>query len=204
MKKVKKRGYVLRARGERLAETRRRIVEAIMRLHEEVGPRHTTISAIAERAGVERLTVYRHFPDEAAMFAACSQHHLALNPPPQPAAWAGESAPLARTQRGLEEIYAYFRRTASMFEKVYRDAADYEPLAGILREFDAYLRQLADDLANAWPGAPARERRRLILRHAVKFSTWQSLEADGVGDAEKIALVLDWLNALDPTARSRR
>ena len=83
MKKAKRR-YELRARGEEVAKTRARIVEAIMRLHGEVGPRNTTVSAIAERAGVERLTVYRHFKNEAAMFAACSHRYLELNPPPNP------------------------------------------------------------------------------------------------------------------------
>src|SRR5215470_19043989 len=98
MKKAK-RGYVLRARAEQAAQTRARIVEAIMQLHQEVGPRNTTISAIADRAKVERLTVYRHFRDEAAMFAACSHRYLELNPPPDPAAWAEELEPVGRVQR---------------------------------------------------------------------------------------------------------
>ena len=78
---------MLKARAERQANTRARIVEAIMHLHQDVGPRHTTVSAIARRAGVERLTVYRHFNDESEMFAACSHRYLELNPPPQPADW---------------------------------------------------------------------------------------------------------------------
>lgn len=203
MKKAGKRAYVLRARGERLAETRTRIVEAIMRLHEEVGPRHTTVSAIAARAGVERLTVYRHFRDEAAMFTACSQHHLGLNPPPQAEAWKHEPDPVSRTRRGLEEIYAYFGRTHSMFEKIYRDADEYESLRQILERFDAHLRGLADDLAGAWP-KNERERSTLILRHAVKFSTWQAFAAEGVGDARKIALLLEWLGAPEGREKEAR
>src|SRR5262245_5638249 len=117
MKKAKRR-YVLQARGEQVAETRARIVGAIMELHEEVRPRNTTVSAIAARAGVERLTVYRHFRDEAAMFAACSHRYFELNPPPDPAAWAGEREPARRVRRGLEELYAFFGRTSPMFEKV--------------------------------------------------------------------------------------
>jgi AcrR family transcriptional regulator len=192
MKKTTRR-YVLKARGEQMAETRARIVEAIMRLHGEVGPRKTTVSAIAQRAGVERLTVYRHFRDEASMFAACSHRYLELNPPPDPSAWGSEIDPVRRTRRGLDDLYAFFGRTASMFEKAYRDAGEYVPLKNIMDQFDSYLRNLADGLAAAWPRNQADARRHVILRHAVKFTTWQSLESDGVDNDQKIALILQWL-----------
>jgi AcrR family transcriptional regulator len=192
MKKVK-RSYVLRARREYVAETRARIVEAIMGLHGEVGPRNTTVSAIAERAGVERLTVYRHFRDEAEMFAACSHRYMELNPPPDPSAWAREIDPARRTRRALEDLYAFFGRTWPMFEKIYRDVDEFVSLKKIMSQFDAYLRNLADDLAAAWPPNRAAARRRMILRHGVKFATWQSFEADGVADEHKIELILDWL-----------
>jgi AcrR family transcriptional regulator len=193
MKKAKRR-YQLRARGEQVAQTRARIVEAIMRLHGEVGPRYTTVSAIADRAKVERLTVYRHFQDEAAMFAACSRRYFELNPPPDPASWAGEIDPAGRTRRGLKELYAFFGRTAPMFEKVYRDANEFVSLKKILDQFGDYLRNLADDLAAAWPPNQAASRRRVLLRHMVKFATWQSFEADGVDDEHKIELILECLS----------
>src|SRR5215468_5998960 len=195
MKRTKRR-YILRARAGQVTETRARIVEAIMQLHQEVGPRNTTISAIADRAGVERLTVYRHFQDEAAMFAACSHRYLELNPAPDPAAWAGEADPASRARRGLEELYAFFGRTSPMFEKIYRDVGEYVALKKIMDRFDAHLRKLADALAAAWPGdrggdglvpaAKAAVRRQVILRHAAKFATWQSLQAEGVDDSQKI------------------
>ena len=166
MRKVKRR-YVLRARGEQVAKTRARIVEAIMRLHGEVGPRNTTISAIAARAGVERLTVYRHFQDEATMFAACSHRYMELNPPPDPSAWAGELDPPRRARRALGDLYAFFGRTSPMFEKTYRDVGEYASLKRIMDQFDGHLRHLADDLADAWPRPMAAARRRVILRHAV-------------------------------------
>ena len=190
-----KRRYRLRARAEHVAETRARIVEAIMRLHEEVGPRNTTVSAIAARAGVERLTVYRHFQDEAEMFAACSHRYLELNPPPDPAGWAGELDPVRRARRALRDLYAFFGRTSPMFEKIYRDVGEYKSLERIMDQFDAHLRHLADDLGAAWPRDKAAARRRVILRHAVKFATWSSLEAESVDNEEKIALILDWLSA---------
>jgi AcrR family transcriptional regulator len=192
MKKSKRR-YVLRARAEQAAETRARIVQAIMHLHEEVGPRNTTVSAIALRAGVERLTVYRHFADEAAMFAACSHRYLELNPPPDPAVWASEREPARRVERGLAELYAFFGRTAPMFEKVYRDVGEYASLKKIMDDFDAHLRNMADDLGAGWPRGNAAARRQVVLRHATKFGTWQSFEAEGVADKEKITLMLSWL-----------
>ena len=193
MKKATRR-YVLKARGEQKAETRASIVEAIMRLHGEVGPRNTTVSAIAARAGVERLTVYRHFKDEAAMFAACSHRYMEINPPPDPSAWAGELDPARRVRRGLEELYAFFDRTWPMFEKIYRDVGEYASLKEIMDQFDAHLRDLADDLAAAWPQDRAAARRRVILRHATRFATWQSLEAEGVDQKQKIELILQWLS----------
>jgi len=198
--KKSKRGYILRARAEQVAETHARIISAIMELHGEVGPRNTTVSAIAARAGVERLTVYRHFQDEAAMFAACSHHYLELNPPPDPGRWTEEPEPALRAQRGLEELYAFFGRTSPMFEKVYRDVAEYASLKKIMDQFDAHLRNLADALAAAWPRDQAAARRQVIMRHAAKFATWQSLEAEGVGDKQKIDLMIQWLST-DPCAR---
>ena len=131
--KKRKRPYVQRVRGEQVADTRARIVEAIMQLHQEIGPRNTTVSAIADRAGVERLTVYRHFKDEAAMFAACSHRYLELNPPPELSDWSGELDPVCRARRGLVTLYSFFSRTAPMFEKVYRDVSESAALKKVMR-----------------------------------------------------------------------
>ena len=185
--KKQKRSYVLRARGDKMAETRARIVEAMVSLHQEVGPSRTTVSAIAERAGVERLTVYRHFRDETEMLAACSHRYFELNPPPDPGGWADELDPLKRAKRGLTEIYAFFSRTALMFAQVYRDVGQNQAVTELMSGFDAQQRQVADMLAGAG------KRRQLTLRHAIKFATWQSLESEGLDDAKKVALVLDWL-----------
>jgi AcrR family transcriptional regulator len=194
MKRTKRR-YVLRMRGDQVAETRARIVEAIMGLHGEVGPRNTTVSAIADRAGVERLTVYRHFKGEAEMFAACSGRYLELNPPPDPTTWAGERDPMRRTQRGLADLYAFFSRTAPMFAKIYLDVDEYPSLKKIMDQFDAHLRHLADDVASAWPRDKSMPKRQTILRHATKFATWQSFEAEGVDNQEKIKFMIGWLHS---------
>src|SRR3954465_6182848 len=83
-----KRRYTKKVRAELEADTRRRITESAVELHGTVGPAHTSVSAVAERAGVRRSTVYRHFPDEDALFAACSAHWGERNPPPDPARWS--------------------------------------------------------------------------------------------------------------------
>ena len=64
----------MKRRAEQLEETRQRIVDATVALHEEVGPARTTVTAIAQRAGVSRPTVYNQFPDDRSLFAACSGH----------------------------------------------------------------------------------------------------------------------------------
>ena len=108
---VETRKYEKKRRAELEAETRRRITEAAVELHGTVGPARTSISAIAERAGVRRSTVYRHFPDEAALFDACSSHWAAANPVPDMAAWASIDDPDERLRTTLDELYAFYRRT---------------------------------------------------------------------------------------------
>jgi AcrR family transcriptional regulator len=78
------RTYTLKRRAERQAETRRRIVEAAVDLHSSIGPARTTVSMIAERAGVQRHTFYAHFPDERSLFLACSGLTLERDPLPDP------------------------------------------------------------------------------------------------------------------------
>src|SRR3954465_1979840 len=104
------RKYQQKRRAEQQAGTRHRIVEAMVDLHREVGPARTTISAIAERAGVERLTVYRHFPHEAAMFRACTTHYATQVPGPDAAMWAGIEEPAERLRSALHQFYDYYRR----------------------------------------------------------------------------------------------
>src|SRR5918999_3074579 len=112
----RKRRYEKKRRAELEAETRRRITESAVELHGSVGPARTSISAVAERAGVRRSTVYRHFPDEAALFEACSSHWEAANPPPDLGAWAAIADPDERLRTALGELYAFYRRTEPMME----------------------------------------------------------------------------------------
>jgi len=192
----KKRNYTLGKRAEAREETRRRIVEATMELHEELGPRATSISAIAERAGVQRLTVYRHFPDEAAILRACSTHWLSLNPPPDPGTWAVLTDGERRTAAALAAFYGYYGRTQRMWTAVYRDLAEVAALQAPVGEFLRYLQGVGEDLLRHL-GDPAEPRAGLAatVHHALAFQTWQSLEQQGLSDKAKVALVGRWIRA---------
>jgi AcrR family transcriptional regulator len=171
-----KRPYRMKRRAELEEQTRRRITESAVALHEELGPAHTSISAVADRAGVRRSTVYRHFPNEDALFLACSTHWRAANPPPDARMWSAIDDPAERTRTALRELYAFFGRTEAMYASLLRD----EPLAPAvhrrLRDFYGYLRSIQDDLA---AGRDLRGRRaryvRAAIGHALAFPTWRSL-----------------------------
>jgi AcrR family transcriptional regulator len=164
------------AAGGEAEETRQRIVEATVGLHESVGPARTTVSAVAQRAGVQRLTVYRHFPDERALLAACSGHWVAMNPAPDPAPWRGIRDPEERLAEALGEIYAFYGRTEPMMANLVRDAPKMPVLAELLAPHQHYLVAVRDILAAGW-GARGRRRELLLaaLGHALDFATWRSL-----------------------------
>jgi AcrR family transcriptional regulator len=117
-----KRKYELKKRADEMAKTHLRITEAAIELHGTVGPARTTLSAVAKRAGVERRTLYRHFPTEADLFAACSTHYMTANPWPDLDSWRAIHDPHKRLERALDELYAYYERTAPMYSNVLRDA----------------------------------------------------------------------------------
>ena len=141
-----KRAYRMKRRAELEAGTRLRITESAVALHGTVGPARTSISAIAEHAGVRRSTVYRHFPDEAALFAACSSHWLAANPTPDLERWRAVRDPDDRLRSALEELYAHYRRTERMRENVLRDEASVPLISKNLAGYRAYLAEAADVL----------------------------------------------------------
>ncbi len=178
-----KRKYTPRRRAEKQEATRQRIVEATVALHEELGPRNASISAIAERAGVQRLTVYRHFPDEVALFAACTGHWLDLNPLPDPAAWADIADPAARCRAALLAFYRYYRGTAVMWRGGWRDRDDVAGLQGPLVAVDAYLAAVAEGLVAAWgvKGGAAKTL-AVFARHSLIFPTWDSLAGKRAGE----------------------
>src|SRR5688572_19317889 len=145
-----RRRYEKRARAAQEQATRMRIVDAAIELHGTVGPARTTISAIAERAGVRRATVYRHFPDERALILGCSGTFEERNPAPDPATWASTSDPAARLHVALDAIYAWYERVEPMLSSVIRDI-EAVPMVKELQEGRlAYLAGIEDGLAAGW------------------------------------------------------
>jgi AcrR family transcriptional regulator len=174
--KRSKRKYELKQRAAEMADTRRRITEAAMELHGTVGPVRTTVSAIAERAGVQRHTLYRHFPTEDDLFLACSTHFAALNPRPDLEPWRAIADPRARLTRALDELYAYYERTGDMYANVMRDEPLVAAIGPRLASLRDYLSEAAEILAMGWHTRGGR--RRLLdaaLGHVVGFETWRSL-----------------------------
>jgi AcrR family transcriptional regulator len=195
-----KRPYRMKRRAELEEQTRRRITESAVALHEQLGPARTSISAIAERAGVRRSTVYRHFPDEEALFAACSSHWGAANPPPDPRAWAAIEDPAERLETALRELYTFYGSTEGMYTSLLRD----EPLVPVvhqrLGDFYGYLRAIQDILLEGrrLRGHAAR-RTRAAIGHALAFPTWRSLTQDqDLADGDAVALMC---GLVDGTAR---
>src|SRR5688500_17982852 len=135
------REYRKRARAQQEEQTRQRITEAAMELHGSVGPARTTISAVAERAGVQRATLCRHFPDEVALFGACSAHWAALHPPPDPARWGEIADHEERLRAALADLYAWYGSDEQMFMNVFRDAGLVPAMQGAVearvRRFEA-------------------------------------------------------------------
>jgi AcrR family transcriptional regulator len=197
-----KRKYKLKKRAEQVADTHQRIIEAAIDLHGTVGPSRTTLSAVAERAGVERRTLYRHFPNEADLFAACSTHYFAANPWPDLSNWRAIRDPQERLELALDELYAYYERTEPMLSRVLRDAELVEFARDAVAPLYTYLEEGAGILT---VGRPARGRRRQLLRgalrHALAFSTWRSLSANGVGRSDAVKLLSALVNAPDGDRR---
>jgi AcrR family transcriptional regulator len=154
------------------ADTRRRITEATVSLHEEVGPARTTVAEVARRAGVTRLTVYTHFPEVRELFAACQGHWLERHPPPA-------LDPAEGLEAVLQSLYAWYRETARMAEHLRRDRT-------LVPELDALMRDTGDArmaaLAEALGGGP-------MIAVALDFWTWRRLAAEGLSDATAAALM---------------
>ncbi|MDQ3548681.1 MAG: TetR/AcrR family transcriptional regulator [Chloroflexota bacterium] len=193
-----KRAYAMKARAARQQETRRRIVEATAALHREVGPARTTVSAIARRAGVQRLTVYTHFPDEEQLIVACQEHNLALQPPPNLANAFTFEEPDERLRAVLTLMYGWYRQIEVAFVPVLRDRGAVPALDQVLqRVLDAPQAQLAADLAAGFACVGQRgERLRAVVHLALDFWTWRRLTGEGLDDAAATDVMASAIAAL--------
>jgi AcrR family transcriptional regulator len=201
-----KRAYRKRRRAALEAQTRLRITESTVELHGTLGPSRTSISAVADRAGVRRSTVYRHFPDEAALFAACSAHWTASNPLPDLAGWAAIESPEKRLGRALEELYTYYRRTQQMMENLHRDEATMPTVKQLFGGFRDYLAAARETLTNGRQTPRETDQTlRAAIGHALAFSTWRSLTQEQELDDDKAAnLMCQLVTAAAPSTRHRQ
>ncbi len=171
-----KRPYQLKARAESQARTRQRITESAMALHGTLGPSRTSLSAVAKHAGVRRSTLYRHFPDEAALFRACSGHWMSQHPLPDLEAWSGVRDPAERLRRALNDIYGYYAETEPMLANLMRDLGVVE---AIQPQFAPFLNYMEAARATLMVGRRERGRRahavRAAVAHGLAFTTWRSL-----------------------------
>jgi len=149
------------------------------------------MSAVATHAGVRRSTVYRHFPDEAALFEACTAHWAAANPPPDLDAWLVIGNPDECLGVALGDLYAFYRRTQPMLENVFRDETTVPLVQEHLAALRGYFARARDTLiAGRQLRGSARRRTHVALGHAIAFSTWKSLAQDeGLNDAESVVLM---------------
>jgi len=191
------RKYQQTRRAEREKETRRRIVEAAVELHGTLGPARTSIMALAERAGVERPTVYRHFPTPESLLEACSSHHWAKYPPPDPEPWLSLNDPAARMRQGLGELYAYYARYEMGIWVILRDLEDMPALRPFAAKRIAHRQRARDVLASAWPDRGPRQRFLVAtLGHAVDFFTWRTLQRQGLSNEEAVELMVGLVRAV--------
>jgi AcrR family transcriptional regulator len=169
------RSYTLGRRADQQAQTRRRIVEAAVELHSSVGPARTTISMVAERAGVQRHTLYAHFPDERALLMACSGLSMERDPPPDPANWRMIKDKGERLRTGLRAVYDWFDRNAELAGCVLRDAESHP----LVREVSELRWGPLMSSYHGILGAGLNPRQRAMLGLALSFFTWRTLTTEG-------------------------
>ena len=190
--------YKLKRRAEQQADTRQRIVEAAVDLHGSVGPAVTTISMIAERAGVQRHTVYAHFPDERSLFMACSGLVHERDPMPAADPWRTIADRGERLRAGLTAIYGWFERNAQLLSCVLRDA-EVHPMAREVSElrFGPYYAAYHEAL-----GAKLNAKQRAVLALGLSFFTWRTLVREsGLKPGAAVAVMVQAIESASDVAR---
>jgi AcrR family transcriptional regulator len=192
------RPYRLNARAAGMDRTRERITRAAIELHGTIGPAATTMSAVAERAGVTRATLYRHFANDEALFAACSADWLAANPRPDATQWATIADPARRLSVALFDLYAYYRSTEQMRANLLRDIAVLP--APIRSGIAAFPSSVIPVLQAGWADPSTGQLRRAAIAVAVAFETWRALAGEGLTDDDAAELMVGLVTSIGPTA----
>jgi AcrR family transcriptional regulator len=190
-----RRRYQKRKRADQELATRERITDATVALHVSLGPAYTSVKAIAERAGVQRATVYRHFPEEQALFDACTAHYYSRHPMPDPREWAAIASHDQRLRRALADLYAWYGEAEQMLFNSFRDV---EAVPEATRQ--SFLGYFEGVLAILMAGRPerGRTRRRVsgAIGHAIGFPTWRSLVREqALADEDAVTLMAAMVDA---------
>jgi AcrR family transcriptional regulator len=195
------RTYTLKRRAEQQAETRRRIVEAAVDLHGSIGPALTTVSMVAERAGVQRHTFYAHFPDDRSLYLACSGLALERDPLPDAQPWRTIENPSERLRVGLRAIYDWYERNANLVAAVLRDA-EYHALTREVAElrFGPPIAACGEVL-----GAKLNAKQRALLRLALSFFTWRTLTREnGLKQGAAVAVMVQAIDSASKDLKAVR
>ena len=194
--KVEKRAYRQSQRADNTAETRRLLAKAAFELHDTIGPSRTTVSAIAERAGVQRLTVYRHFPDDAAIFAACTSYSFEHDPPPNPETWRNIADPSERLIAALREVYGYYAKKRQLLSNLYRDA-ELPVVADALARRQQVLQRGVAILLEGRSRVSDAKIVKAALGHVLDFAIWRSLtETQGLNEKAAIEMALGFVDSV--------
>ncbi|HEX5983073.1 MAG TPA: TetR/AcrR family transcriptional regulator [Solirubrobacterales bacterium] len=195
-----KRKYRMKARAEAQEETRRRIAAAAAELHEEQGVARTTVAEIARRAGVQRLTVYNHFPELSDLLPACNAHYSSLHPFPDLDPARALEDPRERVRAALVLHYGWYRETQQLLRHIHGDRTTVPEVDALMRaEIDAPRLEVADELAAGFGLRGKRaERLRALIALALEFWTWNRLDAEGLDDEEAAELMAAALCAVTP------
>jgi AcrR family transcriptional regulator len=204
MSSTKLRPYRMQRRAEQVDATRERVIAATARLHTTIGPANTSVAAIAEEAGVTRLTVYRHFADLDVLFEACRAHWRAENPPPDISAWTGIPDLETRARIALTRLYGWFREHADELFPIYRDFASMPESSQ--ERTRAENRRVGDFLVgDPVPAGAAGRRLRAAARHVLDYRTWRSLAINhDLGDADAVEVGVRLLVALAAVPAEQR
>lgn len=200
------RPYRMTRRREAVQQTRERITAAAFELHATIGPSRTTVRAIAERAGVQRHTVYAHFPDLDALYLACTEHGMRATAMPEPEAWTGIHDAAARLRHGLGELYSWYRANSRMLAFVLSDADPTAPAREEADPYEARMARIAGVLGAGWLDRhhPNAQLLDAVVRHAMAFETWRSLTRNGLADEQAVDLLVATAIAVaDGSVRSR-
>ena len=184
------RKYQLKQRAQSQEQTRQRIVKATVALHTTLGPAHTSMVAIAQQAGVERPTLYRHFPTMSDLFSACSSHLWEQSPPPDPEPWLRINDPEARLRQGLMELYTYYSHHELGLWKILRDLEDMPELRPFAARRIAHRQRMREVFASAWPDRGNKQKfLTAALAHATVYFAWRSLRRQRLNDEEAIDVI---------------